>query len=118
MSGDASGHRQRAVMASDAEWEMVGRVAKRRGMDRSRYLIHRALMPDALSTEVLRRAVRELLVLSLVEERRLREAGAGQAWEDTCDAVDAWIASEGELECCSASPVDPLESKRIKTLPR
>ena len=26
MSGDASGHRQRAVMASDAEWEMVGRV--------------------------------------------------------------------------------------------
>ena len=49
MSGDASGHRQRAVMASDAEWELVGRVAKRRGMDRSRYLIHRALMPDALS---------------------------------------------------------------------
>ena len=98
MSGDASGNRQRAVMASDAEWEMVGRVAKRRGMDRSRYLIHRALMPDALSTEVLRRAVRELLVLSLVEERRLREAGAGQAWEDACDAVDAWIDSEAELE--------------------
>ena len=91
MSGDVSGHRQRAVMASDAEWEMVGQVAKRGGMDRSRYLIHRALMPDALSTEVLRRAVRELLVLSLVEERRQREAGAGQAWEDTCDAVDAWI---------------------------
>ena len=81
MSGDASGHRQRAVMASDAEWEIIGRVAKRRSMDRSRYLIHRALMPDALSTEVLRRAVRELLVLSLVEERRQREAGAGQAWE-------------------------------------
>ena len=79
MSGDASGHRQRAVMASDAEWEMIGRTAKRRGMDRSRYLIYRALMPDALSTEVLRRAVRELLVLSLLEERRLREAGAGQA---------------------------------------
>ena len=77
MSGNASGHRQRAVMASDAEWEMVGQVAKRGGMDRSRYLIHRALMPDALSTEVLRRTVRELLVLSLVEERRQREAGSG-----------------------------------------
>ena len=37
-------------------------------------------------------------MLSLVEERRLREAGAGQAWEDTCDAVDAWIVREGELE--------------------
>ena len=87
MSGDASGHRQRAVMASDAEWEIVGRQAKRRGMDRSRYLIYRALMPDALSTEVLRRAVRELLVLSLLEERRLREAGAGQAWEDTRERI-------------------------------
>ena len=121
MSGDASGHRQRAVMASDAEWELVGRAAKRRGMDRSRYLIHRALMPDALSTEVLRRAVRELLVrellgellvLSLVEERRLREAGAGQAWEDTCDAVDAWIASEGELERLT----DPGAANRWKAL--
>ena len=112
MSGDASGHRQRAVMASDAEWEIVGRAAKRRGMDRSRYLIYRALMPDALSTEVLRRAVRELLVLSLVEERRLREAGAGQAWEDTCDAVDAWIDSEGELERLT----DPGAANRWKAL--
>ena len=114
MSGDASGHRQRAVMASDAEWEIIGQVAKRGGMDRSRYLIHRALMPDALSTEVLRRAVRELLVLSLVEERRQREAGAGagQAWEDTCDAVDAWIASEGELERLT----DPGAANRWKAL--
>ena len=77
MSGDVSGHRQRAVMASDAEWEMVGQVAKRGGMDRSRYLIHRALMPDALPTEVLRRAVRELLVLSLVEERAPARGGGG-----------------------------------------
>ena len=112
MSGDVSGHRQRAVMASDAEWEMVGQVAKRRGMDRSRYLIHRALMPDALPTEVLRRAVRELLVLSLVEERRLREAGAGQAWEDASDAVDAWIDCEGELERLT----DPGAANRWKAL--
>ena len=52
-------------------------MAKRRSMDRSRYLIYRALMPDALPTEVLRRAVRELVVVSLLEERLLREAGAG-----------------------------------------
>ena len=112
MSADASGHRQRAVMASDAEWEMIGRVAKRRGMDRSRYLIHRALMPDALSTAVLRRAVRELLVLSLLEERRLREAGAGQVWEDACDTVDAWIDREGELEVLT----DPGAANRWKAL--
>ena len=112
MSGNASGHRQRAVMASDAEWEIIGQVAKRGGMDRSRYLIHRALMPDALSTEVLRRAVRELLVLSLVEERRQREAGAGQAWENACDVVDAWIESEGELERLT----DPGAANRWKAL--
>ena len=112
MSGNVSGHRQRAVMASDSEWEMVGRIAKRHSMDRSRYLIHRALMPDALSTEVLRRAVRELLVLSLVEERRLREAGAGHAWEDACDAVDAWIDREGEL----ALLTDPGAANRWKAL--
>ena len=112
MSGNASGHRQRAVMASDAEWEMVGQVAKRGGMDRSRFLIYRALMPDALPTGVLRRAVRELLVLSLLEERRLREAGAGQAWENACDAVDAWIESEGELELLT----DPGAANRWKAL--
>ena len=105
MSGNASGHRQRAVMASDAEWEMVGQVAKRGGMDRSRYLIHRALMPDALSTEVLRRAVRELLVLSLVEERRQREAGAGQAWEDTCERTfGAKQLRQGRYFSCIRQP--------------
>ena len=112
MSGEASGHRQRAVMASDAEWELIGRQAKRRGMDRSRYLIYRALMPDALSTEVLRRAVRELLVLSLLQERRLRKLRAGQEWEDACDAVDAWIDNEGGLERLT----DPGAANRWKVL--
>ena len=90
--------RQRAVMATDAEWERIGRAAAASGMDRSRFVVYRALMPDALPAEVLRRAVRELLVLSKLEERWLREAGAGAAWEDACDRVDDWIVSEGELE--------------------
>ena len=97
MSGDDE-RRQRAVMATDAEWERIVRAAAASGMDRSRFVIHRALMPDALSSEVLRRAVREMLVLSLLEERRLREGGMGAAWEDACDAVDDWIDSEGKLE--------------------
>ena len=90
--------RQRAVMATDAEWERIGRAATARGMDRSRFVVYQALLPDALPAEVLRRAVRELLVLSKLEERWLREAGAGTAWEDACDRVDDWIVSEGELE--------------------
>ena len=78
MSGDDE-RRQRAVMATDAEWERIVRAAAASGMDRSRFVVHRALMPDVLPAGVLRRAVREILVLSLLvsllEEKRLREAG-------------------------------------------
>ena len=95
-SGDE--RRQRAVMATDAEWERIGGLAGAAGMDRSRFLIRRALMADALPDEVLRRAVRETLVLSLLEERRLRQAGLGAIWEEACDAVDEWIEREGMLE--------------------
>ena len=98
MREDASGRRQRAVMATDAEWERIGRAAAASGMDLSRYVIHRALDRDPLPPEVLRRAVREMLVLCMLEERRLREAGTGATWEDACDAVDEWIDREGMLE--------------------
>ena len=75
MREDASGRRQRAVMATDAEWERIGRAAAESGMDLSRFVIHRALDWDPLPAEVLRRAVREMLVLARLEERRLRGAG-------------------------------------------
>ena len=98
MREDAGGRRQRAVMATDAEWERIGRAAAASGMDLSRFVIHRALDRDPLPPEVLRRAVREMLVMSILEERRLRGAGAGAAWEDACDAVDEWIDREGMLD--------------------
>ena len=76
-------------------------------MDRSRYLVHRALdralAPDAVSAEALRHAVREVLVLSRLEERRLREAGVGAAWDDACDAVDGWLGRVGTLERLTAA---------------
>ena len=37
MKEDASGRRQRAVMATDAEWERIGRAAAESGMDLSRW---------------------------------------------------------------------------------
>lgn len=94
----SAARRQRGVMATDAEWERISRAAAASGMELSRFLVSRALAPDDLPGEVLRRAVRETLVLSMLEERRLREAGAGAAWEDACDAVDAWIDAEGMTE--------------------
>ena len=54
MKEDASGRRQRAVMATDAEWERIGRAAAESGMDLSRFVIHRALDWDPLPAEVLR----------------------------------------------------------------
>ena len=114
MRDDAGGRRQRAVMATDAEWERIGRAAAASGMDLSRFVIHRALDRDPLPPEVLRRAVREMLALSRLEERRLREAGAGEAWEDACDAVDEWIEREGMLDRLT----DPGAANRWKAAGR
>lgn len=108
------GRRQRAVMASDAEWERITRAAGASGMEVSRFIVHRVLMPDTLPPDVTRRAVRELLVLSRLEERRLREAGAGQAWDETCAEVDAWLKREGGLERLT----DPGAANRWKAVGR
>ena len=51
-----------------------------------------------------------MLVLSRLEERRLRGAGAGEAWEDACDAVDEWIEREGHARPAHGSRRgEPLE---------
>ena len=69
-------------------------------------------MPDSLPPEVMRRAVREMLVLSRLEERRLREAGGGEAWEVACDAVDDWLEREGALDVLS----DPGAANRWRAV--
>ena len=46
MKEDASGRRQRAVMATDAEWERIGRAAAESGMDLSRFVMDRAFVTD------------------------------------------------------------------------
>ena len=107
---DHHNRRQRAVMATDAEWERINRGADSAGMELSRFVVQRTLMPDALPVEVLRRAVREVLVLARLEERRLREVGAGEAWEEAGDAIDDWLESEGVL----ARLTDPGAANRWK----
>ncbi len=114
VSGGEEGRRQRAVMATDEEWERISRRAAASGMELSRFVIHRALAVDMLPPEVLRRAVREMLAMSLLEERRLRDAGLGAVWEDACDAVDEWIDREGLLERLT----DPAAANRWKAVGR
>ena len=40
--------RHRAVMATDNEWERIGREAQAAGMEISRFIVQRTLMPDSL----------------------------------------------------------------------
>ena len=108
----SSTRRQRAVMATDSEWERIGREAQEAGMEISRFIVQRTLMPDSLPPEVMRRAVREMLVLSRLEERRLRGAGGGEAWEAACGAVDDWLVREGALDALS----DPGAANRWRAV--
>ena len=62
---------QHAVMATASEWARIRELAAAAaGMDFSRYIVHRATVPDPLPDTVLRRAVRELLLLARIEEQR------------------------------------------------
>ena len=92
----ACGHGNRQRMGED--WPVRRRQPEWRF---PAFIVQRILMPDSLPPEVMRRAVREMLVLSRLEERRLCEAGGGEAWKVACDAVDDWLECEGALDVLS-----------------
>ena len=98
MSEAGTALRPRVTMANDSEWKRIEQRAAAAGMKKSRYPILRALGSGGLPRVVEREVARQVLVLAKLEERRLREAGAGEAWDETCAEVDAWLEREGELE--------------------
>ena len=114
MSAARTKPHQRALMATDSEWAQIGEAAAAAGMEKSRYVIHRTLAPESLAPEVIRRAIRQSLVLAVVQERELRDAGMGDRWDGACAAVDAWLEREGEL----ARLTDPGAANRWKALTR
>ena len=67
-------------------------------MEISRYIVHRAIMAEAVPAVVMRRAVRELLVLAKVEQERMEDLDLGDRWTALGDAVDAWLWREGDLD--------------------
>ena len=89
---------QHAVMATASEWARIRELAADAGMDISRYIVHRATVPDPLPDTVLRRAVRELLLLARIEEQRMADMGLEDRWKALGDAVDAWLDREAELD--------------------
>ena len=40
-------------MATDTEWERITRAAETAGMELSRFIVHRVLIPDSLPQEVM-----------------------------------------------------------------
>ena len=94
----ASRRTQHAVQATASEWARIREFAAEAGMDLSRYIVHRATVPDPLPAAVLRRAVRELLLISKVEEQRMADLGLEDRWTALGDAVDAWLDREAELD--------------------
>ena len=94
----AEGRTQHAVQATASEWARIRELAAESGMELSRYIVHRATMPDPLPAGVLRRAVRELLLLSKLEERRMADMGLEERWTALGDAVDTWLDREAELD--------------------
>ena len=89
---------QHAVQATASEWARMKELAAAAGMALSRYIVHRATAPDPLPPAVLRRAVRELLLLSKIEEQRMADMGLADRWATLGDAVDAWLDREAELD--------------------
>ena len=94
--GPASRRTQHAVQATANEWARIRELAAAAGMDLSRYIVHRATQPDPLPAAVLRRAARELLLISKVEEQRMADLGLEDHWRALGDAVDAWLDREAD----------------------
>lgn len=96
--------RQRCIMTSDSEWQMITSLADRAGMSNSRFLVERALEsrdPEPSSEfppEVRRRLALALLVLARIEEKRLADAGAAAVWDGITAEESDWLDAEFLLE--------------------
>ena len=104
MRGPEGKRRQRAVNMTDHEWERIGARAKAAGMPVSRYIAHRlagpAETPPAAdpSPELLRRVLREVMVLSRIEQQRMASReGEEESWRKVAARVDAQLAAEEGL---------------------
>ena len=66
MSTTRGRHRQRAVMASDAEWARIARKAEAAGMEQSRFVVSRALAEEGLTLAVRHRALHKFCYNSAI----------------------------------------------------
>ena len=107
MSGAAEGRkRQRAVMATDSDWQTIRERADAAGMDVSRFILERLTAPapvpvDPALTRDLAGAVarieRVVRVLYEVEKERVVESAGTETWQALVRRAGARIDAEEAL---------------------
>lgn len=102
---EETGKKNRCVVMTDAEWARIGQAAYAAGCSTSEYIRRCCLAGQAstASTEVglppsvLRRAVRAVLVLEGLEQRRVEREGGEAFWRKVVADADAEIDGEADL---------------------
>lgn len=97
--------KDRCVSMTDADWEGICRAANAAHLSNSEYIRRCCLSAQmstgsaegGLSPSMLRRAVRAVLVLEGLEQRRLETQGAGELWQKLVADADAEIDREACL---------------------
>ncbi|MDE0380891.1 MAG: hypothetical protein OXI20_16770 [Rhodospirillales bacterium] len=107
MSGTAEGRkRQRAVMATDSDWQTIRERADAAGMDVSRFILERLTAPapvpvDPVLTRDLAGAVarieRVVRVLYEVEKERVENSAGAETWQALVRRAGARIDAEEAL---------------------
>ena len=107
MSGAAEGRkRQRAVMATDSDWQTLKERADAAGMDVSRFILERLTAPtpvpaDPVLTRDLAGAVarieRVVRVLYEVEKERVEGSAGAETWQALVRRAGARIDAEEAL---------------------
>ena len=106
MSAAEGRKRQRAVMATDSDWQTVRERADAAGMDVSRFIVERLTAPaavpeDAAVTSDLAGAVarieRAVRVLYEVEKQRVEDGAGAETWEALVRRAGARVDAEEAL---------------------
>ena len=92
-------------MATNAEWALITERAEREGMEVSRYVVHACTRAETVPTTLVRRMVREVVLLSKLEQSRWEDLGATGRWRALADAVDDWLEGEERMAQLTESGV-------------
>ena len=107
MSGAAEGRkRQRAVMATDSDWQALKERADAAGMDVSRFILERLTAPVAVPVDpvmtrdlavAVARIERMVRVLYEVEKERVEGSAGAETWQALVRRAGARIDAEEAL---------------------